>query len=101
MPARKSHSKERTARISAVVERAQALISNDLGQSLRSDGCSEAVEIVTFGRPYVFQQDGADSCESFDSKLALKQHRYVLVQGNLTSQQLRFKSLGLLRMERS
>jgi len=100
MPARKSHSKERTARISAVVERAQALISNDLGQSLRSDGCSEAVEIVTFGRPYVFQQDGA-GCESFDSKLALKQHRYVLVQGNLTSQQLRFKSLGLLCMERS
>jgi len=31
---RKSHSKERTARIPAVVERAQALIS-DSGQSLR------------------------------------------------------------------
>ena len=35
MPARKSHSKERTARTPAVVERAQALISDDLGQSLR------------------------------------------------------------------
>jgi len=34
-PARKSHSKERTARIPAVVERTQALISEDPGQSLR------------------------------------------------------------------
>jgi len=35
MPARKNHSKERTARIPAVVERAQALISDDPKQSLR------------------------------------------------------------------
>jgi len=36
MPARKSHAKERIARTSpAVVERAQALISNDPRQSLR------------------------------------------------------------------
>ncbi|KYN04208.1 hypothetical protein ALC62_04973 [Cyphomyrmex costatus] len=39
--------------------------------------------------------------ESFDSKLALRQCRYVLVQGILASQQPRFKSFGLLRMERS
>jgi len=31
MPARKSHSKEHTARIPAVAERAQALISDDPG----------------------------------------------------------------------
>ncbi|EGI62905.1 hypothetical protein G5I_08738, partial [Acromyrmex echinatior] len=35
MPARKSHSKERTARIPAVIERAQTLISDDPRQSLR------------------------------------------------------------------
>jgi len=35
MPARKSHSKKRTARITAVIERVQALISNDPGQSLQ------------------------------------------------------------------
>jgi len=34
-PARKSHSKERTARTSAVVEKTQTLISEDPGQSLR------------------------------------------------------------------
>jgi len=34
-PARKSHSKERTAKTPAVVERTQALISKDRGQSLR------------------------------------------------------------------
>ena len=35
MPARKNHSKEHTAWTSAVVERAQALILDDPGQSLR------------------------------------------------------------------
>ncbi|EGI65270.1 hypothetical protein G5I_06269 [Acromyrmex echinatior] len=35
MPARKNHSKERIARTPAIVERAQALISDDPGQSLR------------------------------------------------------------------
>jgi len=35
MPARKSHSKERSARTLGIVERAQALISNEPGQSLR------------------------------------------------------------------
>jgi len=44
IPARKSHSKERTARIPAVVEKVQALILDDSGQSLRSDGCREAVD---------------------------------------------------------
>jgi len=45
-PARKSHSKERTARIPAVIERIQALISEDPGQSLQKltsiGKCSEA-----------------------------------------------------------
>ena len=44
------------------------------------------METVASGRPYVFQQDS--SYESFDSKLALRQHRYVLVQGILASQDL-------------
>jgi len=62
--ARKSHSKECTARTPAVVERTQALILEDPGQSLRKlasivSECSEAVETVASGRPYVFQQDGA------------------------------------------
>ncbi|KAG5327807.1 NAAT1 protein, partial [Pseudoatta argentina] len=35
MPAKKSHSKERTARTLAIVKKAQALISDDPGQSLR------------------------------------------------------------------
>jgi len=35
IPAKKSHSKEHIARIPAIVERVQALISDDLGQSLR------------------------------------------------------------------
>jgi len=35
MPAKKSYSKERTAKTPAVVEKAQALISDDLGQLLR------------------------------------------------------------------
>jgi len=34
-PTRKNHSKERTARTPAVIERTQALISEDPGQSLR------------------------------------------------------------------
>jgi len=59
------------------------------------------LETVASGRPHVFQQDSEGSYESFDSKLALKQYRYVLVQGILVSQQSRFKSLGLLAMERS
>jgi len=57
MPARKSHSKERIARIPAVVERTQALISDDPGQSLQK--LASIVETVASGRPYVFQQDGA------------------------------------------
>jgi len=36
-----------------------------------------------------------DSYESLDSKLTLRQHRCVLVQDILASQQARFKSLGL------
>ena len=41
------------------------------------------------------------SYESFDSKLALRERQYVLIQGILASQQPRFKSLRALRMERS
>jgi len=46
MPARKSHSKERTARILAMVERIQALISEDSGQSLR-----KLASIVSISEP--------------------------------------------------
>jgi len=46
MPARKSHSKERIARIPAVVERTQTLISDDPGQSLR-----KLVSIVGVSEP--------------------------------------------------
>ena len=76
------------------------LISDDPGQSLRilMDVVKLWMETMASGRPYVFQQN---AYESFDSKLALRQRRYVLVQGILASQQPRFKSLELLRMERS
>ncbi|XP_011058653.1 PREDICTED: uncharacterized protein LOC105148558 [Acromyrmex echinatior] len=51
---------ERTAKTPAVVERAQALISDDLGQSLRVlIDVKPWMETVASGRPYVFQQDGA------------------------------------------
>ncbi|KYM80541.1 hypothetical protein ALC53_09092 [Atta colombica] len=53
-------------------------------------------EESVFGRPYVFSTGRCTgSYESFDSKLVLRQRRYVLVQGILASQQPRFKSLGL------
>jgi len=66
----------------AVVER---LISDDPGQSLHVliDVVKPWMETMASGRPYVFSA-GA-SYESFDSKLALRQHRYVLVQGILVS----------------
>jgi len=41
IPARKSHSKKRTARTPAVVERVQALISDDPGQKLASIEASQ------------------------------------------------------------
>ena len=93
-------SKECTARIPAVVERAQALISDDLGQMLRvlMDVVKPWMETVASGRPYVFQQDGAlshliqnwlsDNIDMFWSK-------------EFWPPQPRFKSLELLRMERS
>jgi len=58
MPARKSHSKEHS-RIPAVVERTQALISDDPEQSLHvlMDVMKPWMEIMASGRPYVFQQD--------------------------------------------
>jgi len=102
MPARKNHLKEGTARTPAVVERAQTLISDDPGQSLRvlMDIVKPWMELWRLRKwPYVFQQNS--SYDSFDSKLALRQRRFVLVQEILTSQQPRFKSLGLLRMEHS
>jgi len=53
---RGSHSKERTARILAVIERAQALISDNPGQLLRVlDVMKPWMETVASGRPYVFQ----------------------------------------------
>jgi len=103
MPPKKSHSKERTARISAVIERAEALISDDPGQSLciLMDIVKPWMETVTSGRSYVFSAKRCTgSYESFDSKLALRERQYVLVQGILASQQPRFKSLRLLCMER-
>ncbi|KYQ51168.1 hypothetical protein ALC60_09744 [Trachymyrmex zeteki] len=103
MPARKSHLKERTTRTPAVIERAQALISDDPGQSLRKLASIVGVSEPTMRRKAIcFSAERCTgSYESFDSKLALRQRRYVLVQGILASQQPRFKSLGLLRMERS
>ena len=61
MPAKKSYSKERTARTPAVVEKAEALISDDLGQLLRvlMDVVKLWMEIVASGRPYVFQQNAS------------------------------------------
>ena len=83
MPARKSHSEERTARTS-FVERAQALISDDpiIVRAIiaRFDGCSEGWncgvrKVICFSVEWC-----TDSYESFDSKLALRQRRYVLIQ---------------------
>jgi len=58
MPARKSHSKECTARtqLKDAIKKVQALISDDLRQSLRVLMNSEAVwmETVASERPYVF-----------------------------------------------
>ena len=61
MPARKSHLKERTARTLAVVQRAQALLSDDPRQSSRvlMDVVKPWMKTVASERPYVFQQDGA------------------------------------------
>jgi len=69
----------------------------------RSDGCSEAVDGNCDIRKAIHFSAGrcTGSYESFDSKLTLRQCRYVLIQGILASQQSRFKSLGLLCMERS
>ncbi|KAG5334563.1 ZFYV9 protein, partial [Acromyrmex heyeri] len=90
---------ERTAKTPAVVERAQALISDDPGQSLRVlIDVKPWMETVASGRPYVFQQDGAlahtsnfiqnwlsDNVDMFRSKEFWPPNR--------------FKSLGLLHME--
>jgi len=101
MPARKSHSKERITRTPAVVERTQALILDNPGQSLRVliDVMKLWMEIVASERPYIFQQDGALTHTSHLIQNWLSDN-VVFVQGILASQQ-RFKSLELLRMERS
>jgi len=67
MPTRKRHSKEHTARISAVVERTQALISDDPRQSLHvlMDVVKPWMETVASGRPYIFQQDSAPTHTSY------------------------------------
>jgi len=69
----------------------------------RSDRYSEAVDGNRGVRKAICFSAGRciGSYESFDSKLALRQRRYVLVQGILVSQQPRFKSLRLLCMEYS
>jgi len=77
--------------------------SADSGQSLRVDECNEVVDgNCGFRKAICFSVERyTDSYESLDSKLALRQRRYVLVQGILASQHPRFKSLGLLCMERN
>ena len=54
----------------------------------RSDGCSEAVDGNCGIRKAICfsARRCTSSYESFDSKLALEQHRYVLIQGILASQ---------------
>ena len=81
MPARKSHSKERTVRTPAVIERVQALISDDLRQLLRvlMDVAKPWMETVVSERPCSSAVRCTSSCE-FDLKLALRQCRYVLVK---------------------
>ena len=88
MPVRKSHSKERIARTSAVVERTQALISDDPGQLLRKLASIVGVSEPTMRRKTICFSAGrcTGSYKSFDSKLFLRQRRYVLVQEILVSQ---------------
>ncbi|XP_011858762.1 PREDICTED: uncharacterized protein LOC105556290 [Vollenhovia emeryi] len=85
MPARKSHSKERSARIPAVVERAQALILEGPGQSLRKLASIVGVSEPTMRR--IAEED-------------LRYKSYTLKIRQILSGWLRFESLGLLRMER-
>jgi len=99
MSARKSHSKKRTARSPAVVERTQALIAQGNRCALMNV-MKSWMETAASGRPYSVERY-TDSYESLDSKLALRQRRYVLVQRILASQHPRFKSFGLLCMKRS
>ena len=74
----------------------KALISDD-PIIARFDGCSEGWNCGVRKVIYFSVERCTGSYELFDSKLALRQRRYVLIQGILSSQQLRFKSLGLLR----
>jgi len=57
----------------AVVEKAQVLISDDPGQSLRV--LMDVVEIVASGKPYFSAGRCTGSYELFGSKLALRQCR--------------------------
>jgi len=79
----------------------KALISDDpiIARAIitRFDGCSEGWNCGVRKVIYFSVERCTGSYESFDSKLALRQRRYVLIQGILSSQQPRFKSLGLLR----
>jgi len=77
MPARKSHSKKRITRTPAVVERTQALILDEPGQSLRVL-IDEAVDGNCDVRKAIYFSAGwcTGSYESFDSKLALRQRRF-------------------------
>ena len=100
--ARKSHSKERTARTLAVVKRAQLLISDDPEQSKISIDCwckrannasncrgEPSIQIVHI-------KDTTDALWGCQDKPSCSPRLPIL-----PFQQPRFKSLGLLRMEHS
>jgi len=100
MPARKSHSRERTARTPVVVERTQALILDNPGQSLR-----KLASIISVSEPTMRRNADKDlRYKSYTLKIRQRlpgQVELLAAAPILASQQPRFKSLGLLRMERS
>ncbi|KYN08789.1 hypothetical protein ALC62_00245 [Cyphomyrmex costatus] len=90
-------SKERPA----VVEKAQALILDNPGQSLRKLASIVGASGPKSGRPYVFQQEGAPAHTShlIQNWLSMSIRFGPRNSGLLTTH--RFKSFGLLRTERS
>ena len=83
-----------------VVERAQALISDDLRQSLR-----KLASIVDVSEP-TMRRIAEEDLQYKSYTLKIRQMLSSAARTNqvapiLVSQQPRFKSLGLLRMERS
>ena len=82
MPARKSHSKECTAR----TQSERVLISDDLRQShVLMDVVKPWLETMASRRPFVFQQDSAPAHMNHLIQNWLSD-QYVLAQGILTSQ---------------